>query len=91
MASQGDLKSLVMGNYVLLEKIGAGGMGLVYKAAHRRMDRIVAIKILPEQSTRHRSSVVRFEREVKAVSKLLHPNIVTAFDADIRPMAATSW
>src|SRR5580698_4832987 len=46
--SKGKGKSLVLGNYVLMEKIGAGGMGQVFKAEHRRMDRVVAIKVLPD-------------------------------------------
>src|SRR5262249_18179217 len=82
MACRGHAASLVLGNYVLVEKIGAGGMGQVFKAQHRRMDRIVALKVLPPQVTKNPAAVARFEREVKAASKLVHPNIVTAFDAD---------
>jgi serine/threonine protein kinase len=79
---QGEGKSLVLGNYLLLEKIGAGGMGQVFKAQHRRMDRIVAIKMLPVAMTKDQPAIARFEREVKAGAKLEHPNIVTAHDAD---------
>lgn len=74
--------SLILGNYLLLEKIGAGGMGQVFKAKHRRMDRIVAIKLLPEATSRDAAAIARFEREVKAAAKLSHPNIVAAYDAD---------
>ena len=63
---QGNASSLVLGNYILLEKIGAGGMGQVFKARHRRMDRIVAIKLLPEPRMTHRAWTARFEREVRA-------------------------
>ncbi|MFN0195406.1 MAG: SUMF1/EgtB/PvdO family nonheme iron enzyme [Planctomycetaceae bacterium] len=78
----GKGKSLVLGNYLLLDKIGAGGMGQVFKARHRRMDRIVAVKMLPPAVTKDPAAIARFEREVKAAARLNHPNIVTAFDAD---------
>ncbi len=74
--------SVVLGNYVLLEKIGAGGMGQVFKARHRRMDRLVAVKLLRTSTMNDTESIARFEREVKAVAKISHPNIVDAHDAD---------
>jgi serine/threonine protein kinase len=73
---------LVLGNYTLLDKLGQGGMGVVYKALHRRMDRIVALKVLAPDAVKTPILVERFHREVKAVARLHHPNIVTAFDAD---------
>lgn len=73
---------LVLGNYVLLDKIGAGGMGEVFKAEHRRMKRLVALKVLPQSVTEDADSLGRFQREVEAVSRLSHPNIVAAHDAD---------
>lgn len=79
---KGKTKSLVLGNYVLLEKIGQDGMGQVFKAEHRRMKRIVAIKLLPAAMTKDKASVARFEREVEAAAKISHPNIVAAHDAD---------
>src|SRR5580704_8443598 len=79
---RGKGKSLVLGNYLLLEKIGQGGMGAVYKAEHRRMKRIVAIKMLPPNMMKNAAAAARFQREVEAAAKLNHPNIVTAFDAD---------
>lgn len=79
---RGQGKSLALGNYILIEKIGAGGMGQVYKARHRRMDRLVAIKLLPQALTKDPAAIARFEREVKAAAKLRHPNIVAADDAD---------
>jgi len=79
---RGKGKSLVLGNYVLMEKIGAGGMGEVYKAEHRRMHRIVAIKLLPSAMTNDKAAIARFEREVTAAAKISHPNIVAAHDAD---------
>ncbi len=75
-------RSLVLGNYILLDKLGQGGMGVVYKAFHRRMDRFVALKVLSQEAVKTPSLVERFHREVKAAAKLHHPNIVAAFDAD---------
>ncbi|NLX94807.1 MAG: serine/threonine protein kinase [Rhodopirellula sp.] len=79
---QGKAKGLVMGNYVLLDKLGEGGMGQVFKAQHRRMERVVALKILPAEAIKSEESVQRFHREVKAAARLTHPNIVRAYDAD---------
>ena len=79
---QGKGKSLVLGNYLLLEKIGQGGMGQVFKAQHRVMERIVAVKVLPTAMTKDQAAIARFHREVKAAAKISHPNIVTAHDAD---------
>jgi tRNA A-37 threonylcarbamoyl transferase component Bud32 len=78
----GRAKSLTLGNYTILDKIGAGGMGQVFKAEHRRMKRVVAIKTLPKAFLKDAAAVARFQREVEAVAKLSHPNIVAAFDAD---------
>ena len=72
---------LVMGNYVLQERIGRGGMGEVFKAKHQKMDRIVALKILSPAAMKSPGAVKRFQREAKAAAKLTHPNIVTAHDA----------
>ncbi len=73
--------SLVLGDYVLLDRLGAGGMGEVFKARHRHMDRIVALKVVSAQAMKDEASVKRFEREVKAAARLEHPNIVTAHDS----------
>ena len=78
----GRIEHLVLGNYVVLDKLGQGGMGLVLKARHRRMDRIVALKVLSPDTVRTPTMAERFQREVRAAAKLSHPNIVTAFDAD---------
>jgi len=72
----------VLGNYVILDKLGQGGMGMVLKAEHRRMERIVALKMLSAAVTKTPEALARFQREVKAAAKLEHPNIVTAYDAD---------
>ena len=73
---------LVLGNYVVLDRIGAGGMGQVFKAEHRRMERLVALKILSPKLIESNEALQRFHREVKAAAKLNHPNIVIAHDAD---------
>ena len=79
---EGRATGLIIGGYTLLDKIGEGGMGQVFKAQHRRMDRIVAIKMLPPSICKNPAAVSRFEREARVAAKLLHPNIVTAFDAN---------
>lgn len=73
---------LILGNYVLEALIGEGGMGVVYRAQHRRMKRTVAIKVLSSESMRTADVVKRFIREAEAAAKLSHPNIVAAYDAD---------
>ncbi|MGE3407572.1 MAG: protein kinase [Pirellulales bacterium] len=78
----GKGRALILGNYLVLDKIGAGGMGQVFKAEHRRMERIVAIKMLPSAMTKDAAAVARFHREAKAAAKLTHSNIVVAYDAD---------
>src|SRR5262245_29402575 len=78
-----DFARLVIGNYQVLDRLGAGGMGTVYKARHRRMKRVVAIKVLAADVAQSEAWVQRFQREVEAVARLQHPNIVMAFDADV--------
>lgn len=70
-----------LGDYELVAKIGVGGMGQVFKARHRRMKRMVALKTLPDELADSEALIKRFEREVEAAAKLDHPNIVAAFDA----------
>ncbi len=70
-----------IGEYRLKRLIGSGGMGQVYLAEHIRMQRDVALKILPSARMKDAASVDRFFDEIRAASRLLHPNIVTAFDA----------
>src|SRR5262245_6206065 len=72
---------LVVGNYQVLDRLGAGGMGTVYKARHRRMKRVVALKVLSRKAGQSEQFVQRFQREVEAVARLSHPNIVMAHDA----------
>ena len=70
-----------LGEYQLIERLGSGSMGTVYKALHNRLDRVVALKVLPRGRTDDPRAVVRFEREMKAIGRLDHPHIVRAYDA----------
>lgn len=70
------------GRYEVLQLLGEGGMGAVYKARHRKMDRLVALKIIHARFVDNPTTIERFYREVQAAARLDHPNIVRAFDAD---------
>ena len=72
---------LLMGDYTIVAEIGAGGMGQVYKAQHRRMKRVVALKVMSSAAMKDAAAVKRFQREVEAAARLEHPNIVTAYDS----------
>jgi serine/threonine protein kinase len=80
-AIAGQVEGLVLNDYIVLEQIGSGGMGQVFKARHRLMDRVVALKAMQPGAADSPRLVQRFYREVKATAKLQHPNIVTAHDA----------
>ena len=71
-----------IGNYELLEWIGRGGMGELYRARHLLLNKIVAVKILPDTIAENPLAVKRFERELKLIGSLSHPNIVHAYDAE---------
>ena len=80
--AQGKGRGLVIGSYLVLEKLGQGGMGVVFKARRRGDERLVALKILPPSFGRDREAVLRFRREFEVAARLSHPNVVAAIDAD---------
>lgn len=80
LLEQSDIP-LLLDRYLILDVLGEGGMGIVFKALHRSMDRIVALKMLPPFAVSSDEKVARFKREIKAVASIAHPNVVAAYDA----------
>jgi serine/threonine-protein kinase len=79
---QGRGKELVVGNYVLLEHLGDGGVGRVFKARHRQSQRVVALKVIRPELMTEPEVVARFRREIRVVGQLSHPHIVRALDPE---------
>jgi serine/threonine-protein kinase len=77
----GRVQGFLLGPYRILEQVGRGGIGRVYKAEHRTMGRAVALKVLAPNLLQTERALELFQHEVRAVGRLVHPNIVTAFDA----------
>src|SRR5439155_7738705 len=77
----GTVYGLVLGNYRVLDRVGAGGMGIVFKAEHTLLRRIVALKVLPLSRDQDPRMLRRFLAEMRAIAALQHPNIVAATDA----------
>jgi serine/threonine protein kinase/Leucine-rich repeat (LRR) protein len=78
----GQAAELVLGQYLLLERLGEGGMGQVFKARHQKLARIVAIKLIRKERLSNPTAVRRFQHEVRAAAQLNHPHVVLAYDAD---------
>jgi serine/threonine protein kinase len=77
----GPAEKIVIEGYEILEVLGRGGMGVVHKARHLMLDRIVALKVIRPELVADQKSVDRFQREARAASRLTHPNLVTIYDA----------
>ena len=79
---RGRGQGLTVGPYRLIELLGEGGMGRVFKASHVRLDRLVALKLIRPEKLGRPKTLERFHREIRAAAQLAHPNVVLAIDAD---------
>lgn len=79
---QGHAGELTIGPFILLERLGEGGMGQVFKARQKVLDRVVALKVIRKECLANPKAILRFQREIRAAGQLNHANIVRAYDAD---------
>src|SRR5579871_865034 len=78
----GKVDELSLGSYVVLDLLGEGGMGQVFKARHAKLGKVVALKVIRRDYTTHPDAVRRFQREIEAASRVSHPHIVHSLDAE---------